>query len=312
MKAIKISLVVIVVGLIAFFAFKWWVPSTEFKKSAITGNPYIDGIQQKIDLISQLPDSKFCKDAYDNIIFEIDQAAMPQLPQHPYGRFGKSKTDNEQQKEILIANLYSVYSQKFINQALYVFQNSSCNLENLNFVKSENIRLKSSLFLESGSYTYIQLSKIENIISMYDEVLTLINNCKYYSPPTPNGSGADSLPIMEVSGKITQAKVLLEKLKRNPAEFNCTLLQTDLREVPQWLFNAHVIYLNKKIEVYKEEYKNYPSYDGYMNSVGNPLNQEIENLISSLYEDVIDKTAHEKLKDIWDVELTNAYNWIYP
>ena len=124
MKALKISLVVAVVVAIAFFVIWSLIPHKLPISPPPPENQFTKRIEQEIDSLGKLLDSKFCRDAYDNVMFLISDYCKPHPPQYPYGRLGTTQMQNDQWKENFTKKLYSVYAGKFISRAFYVFSGS--------------------------------------------------------------------------------------------------------------------------------------------------------------------------------------------
>src|SRR5690554_6820671 len=148
MKAVKISLVVIVVAAIVFFAFR----SCENIDNPDAPKPPkntecndSEEILKYIDELKKRPTDKFCKGFYkDTIVYYIQDNFDTK-------RFSDNPSYNEDCKNNFSKQAYSAYAEKFISQAFYVFNNSEWESNDLSFIRSEYRSLQSSSLLERGS-----------------------------------------------------------------------------------------------------------------------------------------------------------------
>lgn len=71
MKTIKITLTIAVVAAIAFFVIRSLVPSEAVKEIPMADNPFTRRISQEIDSLNKLPDCKFSREFYNEIVYHI-------------------------------------------------------------------------------------------------------------------------------------------------------------------------------------------------------------------------------------------------
>jgi hypothetical protein len=303
MKALKIILAVIVVAAIAFFVRQSLVTIDATGKISLPENQFTKRLEQEIDSLGKLPNSKFCNDFYREISYHIDSY-------YDENRLGATPSENEQWKENLSKNLYSVYVGKFIRQAFYVFRHSEWKIENLNFIRDEYQTLRKSKLLEKGSPADEKFKEIQTVFSKYDEIVGFITACKGFSYSADDLS--DRFPIAGVKAKISQAAKYLNNHLENKHVNHCTRLHNGLKEIPQILFRTHTRYLDNKINRWSDLYHNYNSQSDYANNLYKPLKNEIEALDNNIYNVANFDKEYNKLLDKWSADNTKAYNYSYP
>ena len=269
MKAIKISLAVIVVAAIAFFVIQSLVITDKTGGISLPQNQFTKRIKQETDSLGTFPNNKFCKEFYEEVNYHIEDYYKNQ-------RLGNSPSENNQWKDNLSQNLYSVYAEKFIHQAFYVFSSSVWKIEDLKFIRSEYQTLRKSNLLEKGSPVDKKFTEIQTIFSKYDEITGFISACRGFS--YSGSSLFDKFPLTDAKSKISRAKTLQNNGLGNEYVNNCTRLHDGLKEIPQTLFRAHVRYLDNKISYWSGKYSEYNSQSEYANLLYTPLKSEIENL----------------------------------
>jgi len=276
MKALKIILAVIVVGIIGFFVWKWSGQGGPGELSDIKPptNPYTTRIEREIDSLSKIPSNAFCKEFYQGIQYRITDY-------YKQGFLGKSTKDNTQWEEILSKNLYSAYAPKFAEQALYVFNGSEWKIENLTFIRSELNTLQHSTYLEGGSSVDDSFGNIRAILMKYDEIVGFISSCKGFS--YSNFDIGTSFPVSDVSSKIQKSKAYLSNGLDNIYVNNCTRLKKDLLDIPQTLFFKHISYLQSKIQQNSGRYETYNYQSDYSNIIFTPLKNQIDALDNNIY-----------------------------
>ena len=309
MKTLKISLVVIVVAAIAAGVYMWLAGINPPPLPPPVDNQFTRRINQEIDSLGKLPDSKFCKEFYKEIEYLINDYYKPAPPTYPYGRFGKNQSENDQWKEALSKNLYSAYADKFIKQAFYIFRGSAWNIDDLKFIRSEYPALRKSKWLERGSPVDNKFAEIQNIFSKYDEIVGFISACKSFQ--CPGIAFSDRFPISEVESNISRATRYRNNRLDNEYVNNCTRLHDGLREIPQTLFKVHVKYLNNKVDKWSDKFSNYNSFDDYQNYLYIPLKSEIEALDNEIY-NVSDSESRELLLKNWRTDQKKADDHKYP
>jgi hypothetical protein len=308
MKTVKITLAVIVIAAITLAIIKSIIPIIDSAKIQLPKNQFIKKIEQKIEILKKMPESSFCENFYKEIEYYIND-------DYSNNRLGKTQLENKQWKENLSSNLYAAYTDKFIQQSFYVFKGTQWDEQKLVFIRSEYQVLKrnglQTGMLEKNSITDNKLNQIGNIISKYDEITRFVNSCKAFSFSKYADLNA-SFPISEVETKIIRSKGYLGNNLDNFYVKNCKRLETSLREVPQYLFKAHVKYLDKKIIYWNGKYDEYNSLSDYNIYLFTPLKNEIRQLYNDVYNgnSFVDN-EYKKLNDKLELESNAAYNHSY-
>lgn len=276
MKAVKIILAIAVVGFIAFFVINS-LEGTPTKPTVILAeNQFRKKIESEITALSNLPNTKFCKDSYNGVNSLIDDYYKPHPPQYPYGRLGKTQLENDQWKENYSKNLYSAYAAKFIDQADYVFIYSNWQTSDLSFIRSESNTLKKSQFLEKNSPVDKSFSKIQQILLKYDEINSFIATSRYFS--FSDTSLRSTFPFSDIEVKIAR----IDSYKRNRLENNyvnnCVRLHSELTANKKSLIDSYLTYLDTKINRWTGKYKQFQfnSFNSYQDIIYNPLKKELE------------------------------------
>ena len=309
MKIFKISLFVIVVAAIGAGIFFWIQNIKEPEKVKAPENQFTAKIEQEIEQLKAKPDNKFCKDFYIDVAYHINEFYKPVPPTYPYGRFGKTQSENDQWKENLESNLYSAYTEKFINQAKTVFRGSQWKPDDLRFIQAEKNELKKSKLLVAGSLVDKEFSSIQTALNKYNEIVSFISSCKGYGYSKTDLSVR--FPIADVQTKISRAISLQQNRLENEFVNNCTRLHDGLKEIPKVLFKKHVWYLDNKISNWSDMYSNYNSQSDYSNNLYKPLKAEIETLENDIYNVSNFDSEYNRLLQKWSEDNTKAYQHRY-
>ena len=311
MNKLKIILsTIVIVSILAGTIF--WIQSNQtippIKK---VENQFTREIEKEIASIKIRPDNQFCKENYLLIVSHINDWYKPAPPQHPFGRFGKNQLENDQWKEDLERNLYAAYSDKFIKQAKYVFRGTQWNPSDLAFIQVEKNRLKISKLLASGSTVDKEFSSIQAALNKYNEITGFIYSCKGYS--FINTDIQASFPIETIQVKLNRSSVLQKNNLENVYVNNCERLRRELKEVPKYLLNAHVNYLNNKINQLSNKWCDCGSHKEYTLFLHNRIKNEINDLSNtSIYVGMDIDSKCALLYSRWAADNLNAYNSKYP
>ena len=300
MKAIKISLAIIVIAAIGAGIY-FWIQST--KKPGIIQapqNPFTQKVEAEIEQLKAKPDNRFCKDFYKDIAYHINDFYNQQ-------KFGNNQSENDQWKENLENILYSAYADKFISQAFYIFLGSEWNTEALNFIRSEEQTLRRSQLLENGGPVAQKFKQIQTIFSKYDEINSFITSCKSFG--YSGTSLSDNFPIADVKSKISRASTLRNNRLDNEYVNNCTRLHDGLKEIPQILFRSHIRYLDSKTTKWSKMYSNYNSQREYKELLFDKLKAEVDMLNDSNYNVSNLSSEYNKLTNRLNSDSQNAYNY---
>jgi hypothetical protein len=303
MKAIKISLAVIVVVAIGFFVIRSLIPTKPIEPPPLPENQFTNRIEREIDSVGKFSDSTFCSNFYNEVAYHIEDY-------YKQGRLGNGQSENDQWKENLSKKLYSAYADKFIKQAFYVFRHKEWSINDLRFIRSEYQTLQKSKLLEKASPVDKDFIKMKTIFSKYDEIVNFISSCTNYSYSSKSLS--DNFPIDDVQDKIQVATTFINNSLENEFVNNCTRLHNDLDTITQILFKAHVKYLDNKIDQWSGMYPNYKSQNEYTNNLHNPLQSEIDNLRNNIYNVANCDSECDRLSSKWSADNVKAYNYTYP
>jgi hypothetical protein len=203
------------------------------------------------------------------------------LTSYKDGTIYKEKKDaniNNQWKEILSKNLYSVYAPKFVEQAMYVFSRSEWKNHDLTFIRSEVKTLKSSTYLGNTGLVS-SFNDINTILAKYDEINNFINACKGYA--YSNYDLKNTYP--DVSEKIQKSRAYITNNLDNSYVNNCARLKEGLQAIPKILFDKHISYLTKKIKDNGAKYSDYVYQSDYSKSIYTPLRNQVEALNNDIY-----------------------------
>ncbi|GHT87498.1 hypothetical protein FACS189474_0420 [Bacteroidia bacterium] len=300
----KVIILVAAVAVAAAIGVIMWITSLDkAKETALPKNQFTAKIEQEIEQLAGKPDSKFCKDYYNEVAYHINDF-------YKQNRFGSNQSENDQWKENLGKNLYSAYADKFIKQAFAVFRGSEWKFADLKFIQAEKNELKKSKLLVAGSPVDNEFAKIQTALNKYNEIVGFISSCKSFS--YSGSSLSDRFPIADVQSKIRRAASLRQNRLENEYVNNCTRLHDGLKEIPQSLFRAHVRYLDNKINNWSDLYSNYNSQSDYSNNLYKPLKSEIEALDNDIYNVSNFSSEYKRLLDKWSADNAKAYNYSYP
>ncbi|MBK6571867.1 MAG: hypothetical protein IPG21_05270 [Saprospiraceae bacterium] len=163
--------------------------------------------------------------------------------------------------------------------------------------------------LSAGSPVDNELSSIQKVLDKYNEVVSFISACKGFSY---SEFERDSLyPVEDVKSKVSRAVSLRQNHLENSYVDNFIRLHDDLKEIPQTFFEAHIAYLDKKINDWSGMYPNYVSHSDYSNNLYKPLKAQIESLNNSIYKVSNFAFEYDKLIQKWKDDNVKAYNHKY-
>jgi hypothetical protein len=295
MKAIKIILPILVVSTIAYFVYNSNKNTKEPEKYKTSDNSnFIKPIDEAIEAIKLKPTFVFCQNDYKNIQFKINET-------HKIGDFSNNSNDNNQWKQILSKNLYSAYSNKFVEQALYVFNNSKWNESDLSIIRTELASLKNSEFLEQKSAIAASLNKLSLVLKKYDEINNFLIECKIFNY---DQYGLENI-FPDLSPKISKSKSYLNNNLDNQYVNNCIRLKDELKKIPQVLYNKHVSYLKNKLIHHQNTHTNFPkvksSQPPYVREVYKPMEIQIGEIDAIYYEaseSIVDRDYYDLMHDL--------------
>ena len=305
MKTVKITLAVIVVAAIIAAVIRGCMSLDDSGKVQLPQNTRTIAIEQKIDLLKKMPNSSFCDSLHKVIKYYIDD-------DYSQKKLGNTQSENDQWQKNLSSNLYAAYTDKFIQQAFYVFKGSEWEVQKINFIRTEYQSLQregnQTGMLEKNSLTDQKLNEIKNIFLKYDEITGFINLCKALKFSKYDDINSQ-FPISTVEKYVIRSKEYLKNNLENNYVKHCERLKINLSAVPQIIFNAHVKYLDNRITFFNGYYQNYSSQKEYFDNLYTPLKNEIGKLYIGIYNENSLDTEYKKLDIKLKNEGTAAYNY---
>jgi hypothetical protein len=307
MKTLKITLAIAAISTIGFFLIKWIVNIDTAANAKPPKNQYTDEIQVNIDSIEKLPVNAFCVERFTEIQSEINQYYSNGLlgitPYQENGIWKDRKDDNhnDQWNNILSKNLYTAYTNKFIDQAMLVFNNIEWKVDDIKIIKLESTRLRGSSYLESNSPYAKSLNNINDILAKYDEINLFISNC--------NGSVPNNFVLNnnfpDLSDKINRSRNYISNKLDNKYVNNCLRLKIGLEDIPLKLFDEHFRYLWKKTNDNAWKYRSYSTQADYASNISTPLRNQIDAIDNDIYkiDDAVFNNRYYRLDT-----LLNGYN----
>ena len=301
MRIIKISLVIIFSGILAFLAWNW--SGKEIKPPPVIVDPknqFVTKINAEMELLRAMPLNTFSKRQYDITSFHITDYFKQ-------GLLGESDNDNLQQKENLSKRLFYIYAPKFINQAMYVFKGNEWNIKKLDTIRREVLVLQKSVYLNSTSPVANSLKEINLILNKYDQLNYFIYNANNFH--TSNYGLNDYFP--DAKDIIQQVRANLSNGLFNPYVNNCSRLKTALSKIPNELFSLHVSYLQRKFNEQMGRFNEYDSQTDYSTNVYEPLKNQLNLLSNDIYgvEDNIFLYEYKKLENLLKEGNRKAFNY---
>ncbi len=273
MRIIKISLVIIFLGTIAFFVWNWSEKKIPLPEATVgTKNQFVTKINEEMELLRAMSVNTFSKSQYDITLFHIRDYFKQ-------GLLGESDNDNLQQKENLSKRLFYIYAPKFINQAMYVFKGSEWNIKKLDTIRKEVLIIQKSPYLNPTSPVAISFKDINFILTKYDQVNYFIYSSNNFQPS--NYGLNDYFP--DANDIIQKVRANLSNGLFNPYVNNCSRLKVELARIPNKLFEMHVSYLERKFKQHIELYVEFDSQPEYSASIYEPLKNQLNSLSNDIY-----------------------------
>jgi hypothetical protein len=298
MKTIKISITVLVLGLISFGIFYWFQNTSKPSEVAVAENQFTKRINQDILAIDTLPNNRFSKNIYSQISALISEF-------HTNNKLGSTAIENDQWKEILESNLYSKYSDKFITQSLSVLNGNVWKEEDLQFIQDEKNSLIKSSYLSNGSPLFNDLVKIQAALNKYYDISNFIDASRNFEFLATDVTV--KFPITDINYKISEAQRLLAASLENELVNNCTRLHDGLNAIPGILFDRHIYYLENKITVNSGQFHNFASQTEYSKKLYLPIKLEIDQLSEGSYASSNFDQVYQDLLSKWSYDNSRAF-----
>lgn len=277
-KNLKTTLVLIVLTIIIGCTISWWdemKPSKPIKKSDC---PLVAAVDKQIASIKMLPKNKLTPNEFNKVYAYIiscyNDGSLGEYQEIQDGILiiKKNSDFNRQWKETLISNLYAEYTIKFVEQAMYVFDNSIWDSYDIKVIMAEINRLKNSGYLDVNGVYSSRMDVITKTLALYDEINIFIGVAK--SSPTDKNGLNDQYP--DLSSIVAKSRNYLANNINNSKVNNCTRLKSELQQIPYVLSSNHAKYLEVKIDRFGGSYKecsSHPDYDAkFYITLSNQLN----------------------------------------
>lgn len=302
MNPLKIAIAAIFFALLAFLLIKWSGFSFNPGEVSPPTNQFVAAIEKELKSLESSPSSAQCKNTYQTIKYMIDT-------DHKGGNLGTNAKDNDNWKEFLSKDLYSIYSPKVAEFPMKVFGGSDWPAQDIAFIRSEVSLLLRSPFLEQNSNVDNDFKRVSIILNKYDEINNFLSGCLGFSLSYSNIP--EEYPLSDALNRITQAKSYLANDLENSYVNNCVRLKEGLSNVSLILFQKHVAYLESKIQSNTGRYNQYSYQSDYMNTIYNPIQKQIEQLDENPYNvpyEVFEANT-DRLKQMLQNDNNNAYDY---
>lgn len=280
MKALKITLAIIAfIGIGVFVIFNY-TQTTNIDDVDTPNNQFTDRIEKEISDIKHRPNMQFCMYNYKLVKYYINEFASI----NGFGSDLKDENGNSENKKYLFNKLYDTYADKFISQANYVFSGSTWPTNDLDFIKKE----AKSLQTENSKVDRDFSELIKTVDAYYSEV-AFIKKCNSFSYNNTNWN--EHFPINTAQEYISKSKSRLSSLG---VVKNSEIVKNGLSNIPKKVFDAHVNYLEKKLNKWLNYYMHFETLEGYKELLYNKLEAEINQLDSTMNHAGLNASSQKK------------------
>lgn len=281
MKHLKYSLIAIIVLVIAAFLV-YGLSSNEPEDPGITTSPSsvkTKAMDHRIDsLIVNAPNSRFCIDAYNKCISDINQL------------FANEPTNKKTYK----LKLNREYTDKFIAQANYVFDHNDWKKEDIRIIRAETSRL---LNINSGKEG---LKEINAVLADYDTLVKFNNKVAKLCVQEPKCKDDHSYFYREDDWNSSYARKLISSVPSvdSKAKNAPVYARTRQDKVKDRLHQGHKNYMKTKLDLSEDEAKSY-NYDSARNTDYSKM-KSLLNKCCDTYEGMWDKEVGD-----WRIRIAN-------
>lgn len=270
MKAIKISLTILVVGLIGYFVYQ----SIENKGGpsdrgdvALPENVYTQRINREIDSLKTFSDTIFAKHYYSDVLNRIDLF-------HKSEKLNKDNAEfNDKHKEQLSKSLLSAYIKQFNKYAIYQFNQDGWSSAELSLNRNEINAIKRSPILSEGNEVETELKTPIEVIEKYDEINSFISTT--YSVSGNINDINNGISLNDVKSKVHKARQYLSNDLDNKYVNKNTDLKHRLNQVPNNILSAQLSFFNKKVDKHGPTYKDFPNSKAFTDKVYKPISKQL-------------------------------------
>jgi hypothetical protein len=289
MKKIKLLLAISMIGSLSYVLYSWYIGVIVPPPLTPPKNTYTEEVQKKIDALSSLPATSFNKLEYEKIrssIYLFYKEGSLGIKPVKEGKIWKNIPDNNANNlwnEILSKNLYAAYTNKFIDQANYVFNGPVWRPQDISFIRNELRELKKSKYLANDGIDAQKLNSISKVLNEYYQINNFISTCNNYT--YTNFEIDENFP--DLSDLMKKSETYLDKGFNNNQLNNCTSIKQSLKSIPHKLFAKHIKYFESKIEKQAPRYAEYAplrtNQPIYRKEIYNKLKQQINEITSDFY-----------------------------
>ncbi|OQP39812.1 hypothetical protein A4H97_16455 [Niastella yeongjuensis] len=258
MKATKITLAILVVGVVGFCLFQFFRigPGKTDPQPGTGPNPFAECTKQKIDHLKTAPASCFCIDEYNNIKNDITE-------------YTNANKIDANLNNSLSQLLEFAYTPVFVNQSYFVFKGSEWERSNINIIRTELSRLYRSAFIKNTT----TLSGIKDILAKFDEINTFNVEASGFTCNVPITGYAQQFDLASAKNYITRAAGYHAL---NHYVNHCKSLQKRLEAVPGLMYDKHLTHLRKKVEYCIGKYETQVDMPTYYNTIFRPIFDEFD------------------------------------
>lgn len=302
MKAIKIILVIIVIGVIGFFVWSWSSEGSGIQQSEETvvesTNPFIPKIEREIDSLKRSSREEFSKS-----FFEDTQAELETF--YNAGDLGKDSLQNMEEYKSLSKTLFAAYVPNFIDEAHHKLEQSTWDNKELKFIRNEIEEIRNNQFFHTASSSYnSEFKEMENTISEYYKIASFIQQSKNF-PTNLDYSVDGRFPIDDVEEKIAQSKLHLYNSSNHIYINNVNWLKEGLKKIPNQMYQKNVDFLKTQMQKNTGEYEDsdLDSQAEYSRQVYQPLKWSLDEFDNDIYDMdyySVFRSDYRELKDMLD------------
>ena len=274
MKIIKIFLTLLTLAIVILIAIKLTsddeiiIDDDEIIVFETNHNEYI---QKKIDSLGAKPDNIFYQALYNEIVGEISTLGKK-------SKLGESPSENKDNKDMLLNNVFIVYANKFIQTSFTVFEESVWEQNDIDLIREESQKLSNSEFLPNPSRIYNDLSSLQTIINKYDEVTKFISSSKRLRLNSNPYLLDYTFPFNTLKNKISRVERYKNNQLGNTYVNNNLQLHTKLSKIKKQLIKQYTDYVYYKINYHMGSYQEVPKKMGW-----NYYDTEIHSKLTLVY-----------------------------
>ena len=258
MKIIKVFLTLLTLAIVILFA-KNMIGDDDV---VIVDDPppfttnHKEYIEKKIESLRAKPDNVFYQALYNEIVGEITTLGKKE-------KLGESPSENKNNKDMFLNNVFTVYANKFIQTSFTVFEKSVWEQNNIDLIREESQKLSNSEFFANPSKIYDNLSSLQTIINKYDEVTNFISRSRRLRLGSNPYLLDYTFPFNTLKNKIYRVERYKNNQLGNTYVNNNLQLHTNLSEIKKQLIAQYTNYVEIKITNHLESYKEYPKTIGF-------------------------------------------------